>query len=295
LRLGEAHAVSRGAGVTVAVLDTGVDLLHPALAGRLAPGFDFVDFDSTPAEQGGAGDRGFGHGTHVASLVLQVAPAARVMPVRVLDAQGRGNAWVLAEALLYAVDPDGNPATNDGAQVINLSLGTTRPSEVIEDIIEAISCDPDDDDDEDDDDVRCAAGGGAVVISAAGNSGDSTRFYPAAEDADANVAVAASTESGALAGFSSRGSWVVLAAPGERIYGAIPGGNWGVWSGTSMAAPMAAGAAALLRAHAPGLSAEELADRLKDRARPLCGAPGIRQVDPMAALSDTASPPFVCP
>lgn len=295
LRLQEAHSVTQGAGITVAVLDTGVDASHPALAGRLAPGFDFVDQDGVPNEQGGPRDRGFGHGTHVASLVLQVAPGARVMPIRVLDAQGRGNAWVLAEALLYAVDPDGNPATNDGAQIINLSLGTTRASDVIESILEAVTCNQDDDDRDQDDAIRCANAGGAVVVSAAGNSGDSTPFYPAAEDEDGAIAVAASTEQGTLAGFSTRGEWVQLAAPGERIYGAIPGGNWGVWSGTSMSAPMAAGAAALLRARFPAFTPQQLANRLEERARPLCGTPALRQIDPMAALTDTSSPAFVCP
>ena len=125
LRLAEAHTLSVGNGITVAVLDTGVDGAHPALAGRLVPGFDFVDFDAVPDEAGAAGDRGFGHGTHVASLVAQVAPGARIMPIRVLDAQGVGNVWVLAEGLLHAVDPDANPNSDDGAKVINLSLGTT--------------------------------------------------------------------------------------------------------------------------------------------------------------------------
>jgi subtilisin family serine protease len=295
LRLQEAHTLSLGTGVTVAVLDTGVEASHPALAGRLVPGFDFVDFDTTPNEEGRVGDAGYGHGTHVASLVAQVAPGARIMPLRVLNAQGVGNTWVLAEALLYAVDPDGNPATADGAQVINLSLGTTRRSDVLEDIIEAITCDDDDDDDDADDNTRCAAGGGAVVVSAAGNAGNSTPYYPAAEREDGTLAVAASTEAGALAGFSNRGDWVQVAAPGERIYGAVPGGRWAVWSGTSMAAPMAAGAAALLRARFPAWGPDAVADRLSGSARTLCGNTPLRQIDAMAALSGTSGPALACP
>ncbi len=295
LRLPEAHALSTGAGVTVAVLDTGVDASHPALVSRLVAGFDFVDFDNTPREEGRVGDRGYGHGTHVASLVAQLAPGARIMPIRVLDARGVGNAWVLAEGLMHAVDPDGNPATNDGATVINLSLGTTRSSDLLEDIIEAVTCDEDDDDDDADDARRCAVSGGAVVVSAAGNSGDTTRYYPAAEDEDGALSVAASTEAGRLASFSTRGDWVRVAAPGERIYGAIPGGNWGVWSGTSMAAPMTAGAAALLRSRFPALKPADVALRLTTTASPLCGSPLLRQIDPVSALGGTPRPTPTCP
>ena len=125
LRLAEAHAVSTGAGVRVAVLDTGIDRNHPALAGKVLPGYDFVDGDADPAEGGSSANGAWGHGTHVAGLVALAAPGARILPLRVLDPEGFGNTWVLQEAMLYAMDPDGNPATDDAAQVINLSLGTT--------------------------------------------------------------------------------------------------------------------------------------------------------------------------
>lgn len=89
IRLPEAHAFTRGAGVTVAVLDTGVEGTHPALSGRLVPGFDFVDMDSDPSEVGTHPENVvFGHGTHVAGLVALAAPDARIMPVRVLDRMG---------------------------------------------------------------------------------------------------------------------------------------------------------------------------------------------------------------
>ena len=122
--------------------------------------------------------RGHGHGTHVAGLVALSAPGAMLMPLRVLDAQGRGNVWVIGEALLHAVDPDGLPSTPDGAQVINLSLGTTEPTDLLRELIDIVGCRSDDDDDDngddedddtlDDDAVRCAVQGGAVVIAAAG-------------------------------------------------------------------------------------------------------------------------------
>jgi subtilisin family serine protease len=304
LRLGEAHGIATGSGVIVAVLDSGIDAAHPALAGRVIGGFDFVDNDTDPSEQGRDGDPGYGHGTHVASLVAQVAPQARILPLRVLEPSGAGNIWVLAEALLHAVDPDGVPITNDGAQVINLSLGTTRPTSLLADIVDVVSCEGvEDDDDEDDEDenpvadedaARCAASGGAVVVSAAGNSGDETAHYPAAEQHEGALAVAASSQGGALASFSTRGSWVPVAAPGDAIYGAIPGGRWAVWSGTSMAAPMVAGAAALLRSHFPQWPAREVANQLRSQGRQLC-ASNIRQIDPVKALNGSSGPGFACP
>ncbi|MBE7420356.1 MAG: S8 family serine peptidase [Ideonella sp.] len=290
LRLAEAHAVADGSGMTVATLDTGVDPAHPALAGRLIAGFDFVDLDADPSEVGAAGDRGYGHGTHVASLVAQVAPGARIMPLRVLDTHGVGNIWALSEALLYAIDPDGDPTTADGAQIINMSLGTLRRTALLDDIGDRASCTLDDDDE---DRQRCTVQGGALIVSAAGNSGDTTPLYPAAEEGDRALAVAASTEAGALAGFSTRGDWVQVAAPGESIYGAIPGGRWGVWSGTSMAAPMVAGAAALLRQAHPQWTPGEVADRLIQDGRPLCGS-SLKQIDPAKTLTGTSAAAPVC-
>ena len=92
-------------------VSAGFDLAHPALAGRMLPGWDFVDGDADPSETAQPTQGGYGHGTHVAGLVAWVAPGARLLPLRVLDAEGQGNAWVLAEAMLHAVDPDHNPAT----------------------------------------------------------------------------------------------------------------------------------------------------------------------------------------
>jgi subtilisin family serine protease len=278
------------------VLDTGVDAAHPALVGRLVAGFDFVDFDADTSEAGSADDAGHGHGTHVASLVAQVAPGARIMPLRVLDAHGVGNVWVLSEALLHAVDPDGVPATADGVQVINLSLGTLRRTELLADIIERVSCgdDYDDDDDDGDEDTRrCTAQGGAFVVSAAGNSGDETLHYPAAEQHAGALAVAASTEAGTLAAFSTRGGWVQAAAPGEQIYGAVPGGRWGVWSGTSMAAPMAAGAAALLRSAFPEWKPSDVVSKLIGDGPQLCGS-HLKQIDPAKTLTGRSAPAPVC-
>jgi hypothetical protein len=316
LRLSEAHTTSTGAGMRIAVLDTGLDLTHPALSGKLARtgggallGRDFVDDDADPSEGGTSADLAFGHGTHVAGLVSLVAPGATLMPARVLDAQGRGNVWVLSEALLWAVDPDANPASDDGAHVINLSLGTTRQTNLLRTAVALADCDFDDDDDEfsdpgfDDDKARCANKFGAVVLAAAGNDGSDTLLqYPAAEAVPGSLSVAASTETRALAGFSNFGSWVEIAAPGERIVSTFPlaagTGGYATWSGTSMASPLAAGTAALVLARFPdprSVLPLDVTQRMLARSAPLCSATGLRQIDAAAAVTDTQAPEPPCP
>ena len=203
------HSVlPRGAGVIVAVLDTGVDATHAALAGKLASGYDFVDMDTDPSEVGVAQqDVVYGHGTHVAGIVALTAPDAKIMPVRVLDRNGDGNVWVLAEALGYAVNPDGDLMTDDGATVINLSLSTLRRTAFLDEIIDLVTCpgighdnrstsnQPDgaaiwttENGDE------CLSRRGAVIVAAAGNNGSTTKEYPAAEDSKGLLAVAAMTQ-----------------------------------------------------------------------------------------------------
>ena len=298
LHLAEAWRLSTGAGVRVAVLDTGLDRSHPALAGRLLPGFDFVDFDTDPSEAGGPAQAGFGHGTHVAGLVALVAPGAMIMPLRVLDADGVGNAWVLAEALLYAADPDGNPATDDGAQVVNLSLGSLSRTRILDTVAQIVSCAPAVPDDAigdrsdpgyNDDSLRCGQSRGAVLVAAAGNDASgSLREYPAAEGAYGLLSVTATTAAQRLAGFSNFGPWIDLAAPGDGITSAFPGSGYATWGGTSMAAPMAAGAAALLLAQHPTWSPKDVVQQLKRSSSLLCGT-GLRQIDPAAALLNTVA------
>lgn len=280
-----AHALATGQGLTVAVLDTGVDARHPALAGRLRAGRDFVDLDNDPSEVGVVGSGAYGHGTHVAGLVALAAPGAKIMPLRVLDRTGEGNVWVLAEALLYAVDPDGVPTTPDGARVVNFSLGTTERTDILDLAKRLAECDDTADDDDDDDRAklddpgyqgdrdRCNAIGSAVVVAAAGNSGSATeRQYPAAEGSPGSLAIAATNSAKGIAGFSNRGSWIDLAAPGVGITSTIPGGGYGTWSGTSMSSPLVAGVAALLFQQNPDWKPEDVTKRLRETSVPLCGS-----------------------
>jgi thermitase len=183
--------------------------------------------------------------------------------VRVLDQRGIGNAWVLAEALAYAVDPDGNPATHDGADVINLSLSTLRRTRLLKNVLDKV------------------CGGGSdfpaignpnlVIVAAAGNGGDFTEQYPAAEGVNGLIAVAASTQQDQLASFSTRGSWIRIASPGVGITSTIPGGLYGTWSGTSMAAPLVAGTAALIHAQFPSLENSKIVDQIQKTGKRIDG------------------------
>jgi thermitase len=241
LTLAEIHRTARGKGAVIAVLDTGADVTQPALAGRIAPGgYDYVDDDAVPDEvRDGtdhdgdlAADEGYGHGTFVAGIATLVAPEAEILPERVLDADGRGNIFVVVEAIYDAIKAHAN--------VINMSFGTADKvqSKVLQEAIMA------------------ATKKGVVITAAAGNDGSTVAHYPAAMSAVVAVAAQAA-DSSALADFSARGDWVDVAAPGERIISTLPCG-YGSWSGTSMASPFVAGAAAVLEGLHPGMKADKI-------------------------------------
>lgn len=269
LRLTEAHRLSRGAGVTVAVLDTGVDATHPVLAGRLGPAWDYVDDDADPAEHRNgrdddgdlAADESYGHGTYVAGVVALMAPEARILPMRVLDSDGQGNLFVVAEAIRDAVDA--------GANVINLSFGNaTKPKPAA--LEEAI---------------KDARKRGAVVTASAGNESSTVEQYPALLSELLGVGALAA-DGKRLAPFSNSGSWVDVAAPGDRVVGPVPGGRYAYWSGTSVAAPFVAGQAALLKARRPLLDAVKISDAITGTVTVIktTGA-DVRVINPVRSLS----------
>jgi len=250
--LDEAQAVSLGAGVRIAILDTGADLTHPALAGHIVGGVDFVQGDASPAEEtngldddgDGRIDEAFGHGTHVAGLVALVAPQADLLIVRVLDADGRGDITNVAAGLRWAV--------NNGAQVINLSLGMLRSSDAIQDAMDD------------------AEGQGVLVIASAGNWGaESPQEYPARSSHASAIAACDSLRT--PASFTSFAGYVRLSGPGVGVRSAYPGGQYRLWSGTSMSAPLVSGTAALLIAQHPTWNDQEVLRQMQDRSRPMTG------------------------
>lgn len=221
-----------GAGAVVAIVDTGIDAAHEDLAGALVPGADFVG-DSYSSEQGRVDPQG--HGTHVAGIVAAragngrggagIAPQARVMPLRVLDADGAGWNSDIAEAIIYATD--------HGADVINLSLGGPTRDEATKTAVEY------------------AVARGVVVVAAAGNNrlkGNAPTF-PAAYDAV--IGVGSITRTDTASEFSNTGAYVDVVAPGSDIYSTAPRAlepaGYRLMSGTSMATPHVAALAALAR------------------------------------------------
>ena len=268
----------------IAVLDTGVDATHPALAGHLLPGHDFVDNDDDPSEVGDQQTGPYGHGTHVAGLLALFAPEAKIIPLRVLNPRGEGNIWVLAEALSYAV--------NHGADVISMSLATPRQTHLLGDMLKRVS---DDATQVGDDFPDTTANPGLVVVAGAGNTGDTTSMYPAAENIGGLIGVAASTQEDTLASFSTRGSWIKVMAPGDKILSSVPstvpgvscgpGGCYGTWSGTSMATPIVAAEVALVRAMYPGLRNDKIARHIAKNSVNIPGSPIQKRIDVGLAVS----------
>lgn len=235
----------------VAVLDTGVDGRVRDLRDQIVPDLARSFIDESPALT----DRS-GHGTHVAGIIAAASgngvgvagvANARLLIVKVADAQGRATASTLVRGIRYAIA--------HGARIINLSFGGSGYSKLEQDAILG------------------AARAGALVVAAAGNSGGagSPREYPGAYRHV--LAVAAARADGDAILDSTRGPQVAIAAPGKRVLSTLPNGRYGRRTGTSMAAAVVSGAVARLLAARPGLDASQLRSILLDSARDV-GVPG---------------------
>ncbi len=235
--------------VVVAVIDSGVKLDHPELAGQLVAGYDFVHKHDHPEDDSG-------HGTHVAGLIAAilgnnqgiagVCPSCRIMPIKVLNANNVGTWGDLAEGIIFAA--------NHGARIINLSLGSFSPSQTLNEAI------------------AYARQYDVVIVAAAGNSGLNQPFYPAA--LDGVLAVSATSAQDGWWTLSNYGDFVDLAAPGDLVYSTYHDldntyGGYAFMSGTSMATPLVSGLAGLLLSLEPNLNAEDVATLLQDGAEDL--------------------------
>lgn len=219
LRCPDAWAVTKGEGVRVFVLDTGIDANHPDLKPQVGALKDFTGSQYGPSDHQG-------HGTHCAGVVSQVAPKCTIGAGKVLDDRGSGGVDDIADGIDWAV--------SQGSDVISMSLGGPTSDNYIPSAL------------------RRAVEAGVIVVVAAGNDGprEGTIDYPGAYGD--SLAVAAVDSNLTVASFSSRGASVFIAAPGVNVRSTYPGGQYATMSGTSMATPHVAGLAALWVAAAGG-------------------------------------------
>ncbi|WP_430779994.1 S8 family serine peptidase [Actinoplanes sp. G11-F43] len=283
VRVTEAWQRSTGAGVTVAVIDSGVDANHADLKGNVLSGYDAI------TDRAGSTSDKHGHGTHVAGTiaavtgngvgVTAVAPDVKILPVKVLGDNGSGNMSDTAEGIVWAAD--------NGAQVINMSLGSTAKVAAVTNAI------------------KYARGKGVTVIAAAGNSRreGSPTSYPAADEGV--IGVAATDSSDRIGEYSTAGGFVDVAAPGSGIVSTYPsalGASYKSMNGTSMAAPHVAAVAALMKSYNTALTPDQIESALEKSAVDL-GAKGFDndfghgRIDAVAALDAVApaTPPTTAP
>jgi hypothetical protein len=223
---GAAWDLAQGAGVTIAILDSGVDGTHPDLAQRMVPGWNFIDNNANTADVNG-------HGTAVAGAaaassnnalgVASVAGQARLMPLRIADANAYAYWSTVAQGLTWAAD--------HGARVANISYVGVAGSSA----------------------VRSAAqymkGKGGLVVVCAGNNGIDEAIAPTTS----MIPVAATDAADALTSWSSYGQFVAMSAPGLDIWTTVRGGGYQAWWGTSLASPLTAGVLALMMSADPAL------------------------------------------
>ena len=243
----EAHALATGIPMLVAVIDTGVDVSHPIFTGHLAAGgYDYItgapggaDFgDGVDNDGDGAIDEGLGHGTHVAGLVLLSDPNAMILPMRALDSDGNGSAFIISQAIFDAVDA--------GATVINLSLSSRQ-------VCNALA-----------ESLMYAEYHGVSVVTSAGNAASDSLFpgnykiedfafitptwLPTGVTLDGSnvIAISSVDDFNIKPGFACWGDTIDLVAPGVDVYSAQMGGAMAWWSGTSMSSGVASGATSFL-------------------------------------------------
>lgn len=262
--------------IIVAVIDTGVDAGHPDLANVVLPGATFLSNPSPTCAPSPAQDDN-SHGTHVAGIIganandgvgiAGVAFGVRILPLKVLDCTGTGSLSDIARAIVFAAD--------HGAKIINISLGSPGDGQTLHDA------------------VRYATGKGALVVAAAGNCGVANPVcaglnqpdYPAAYAE--SFAVGATTSDDVVASFSTQGPEIAVSAPGVRIVSTTPRyptyqsakgstPNYAAFTGTSQAAPLVSGIAALVWSADPTLTASQVATRIRSTADDL-GVPGADQ------------------
>lgn len=259
--------VSTGANMVIAILDTGIDGAHPDLAGKLVPGWNFYNNNADTADVNGHGTAVGGAAVALTNNSIGVAAVARdamLMPVRIADA----NAWAtwstVAQGLTWAADK--------GADVANISYNGVSGSSSVQTAAQYMK------------------NKGGLVVVAAGNNSVQESIAPSST----MITVSATDSTDTKTSWSSYGSFVDVAAPGVNIYSTMKGGGYGLFQGTSLASPIAAGVVALIKAANPALSPSDVEKVLFSTAADL-GAAGFDsyygngRVDAHAAVKAASS------
>ena len=256
----------KGQGVRIGTLDTGVDASHPELAGKIQA---FAEFDGEGKRVAGATPHDTGnHGTHTAGLLVGntvgVAPSAKLLSALVLPPEGGTFAQVIA-GMQWVIDPDNNAATDDGADVVSLSIGLPG---LYTEFVQP---------------TRNLINAGIAPVYAAGNFGPGAGTVGSPGAIPEAISVGATTQDGAVAPYSSRGPVVWkdpynnsfnkpdLVAPGDTVTSSVPGGGYAALSGTSQATPIVAGSIAVLLSAKPNLTVDQLKSALFSSANKLGG------------------------
>jgi thermitase len=249
------HLTRGSSTIDIAILDTGIDASHEDLQGKVVRTQNFTRSKTLEDKNG--------HGTHVAGIAAAATdnatggagtcPECSLYNVKVVGNDGTGRLSWLAKGIVWAADPDGDPNTADGAEVISMSLGSKSGSSALRDA------------------VNKAWEKGVVLVAAAGNYSSKRAFYPAYYSKV--IAVASTNQSDVRSPSSNYGKgWVDVAAPGVNILSTLPAnsdnpeGRYGIKSGTSMATPHVAGEAGLLWSTSFGTSNQSVRDRLEGTA-----------------------------
>jgi hypothetical protein len=246
IRADEAWVIARG-GPVIAIVDSGVDYDHPDLAGKVKKGRDFVNNDDDPMDDNS-------HGTHVAGIaaansnngegIAGIAWNSKILAIKVVNSKGEGALSTTAAGIKSAADK--------GAKIINLSLWGETDAAILKSAVDY------------------AVTKGSLVVAIAGNGGNTTLQYPGAYS---NVlCVGSTTSTDGRASTSTYGPQVDIAAPGQSIYSTILNDDYGYKSGTSMAAPVISGSAAVVWSYFPSWTAGQVRARLEKTAVPLASS-----------------------